>query len=102
MCRVDDLSKICLNYQGWIECAGIADRCDYDLKQHQTHSGQKLEIQRPGGSIDQTFLPHVIEPSFGISRLMLTLFEHSFKKRDKGEKHVRPSQLDDSNFLKKQ
>ena len=32
--------------KGWIECAGIADRCDYDLRQHSKHSGDVLSIER--------------------------------------------------------
>lgn len=33
-------------HQGWIECVGIADRCDYDLKQHIQHSGQTLTFEQ--------------------------------------------------------
>ena len=36
---------ISLLKQGWIECAGIADRCDYDLKQHG-ESGQDFSIEK--------------------------------------------------------
>ena len=29
---------------GWIECVGIADRTDYDLRSHSAHSGVELSI----------------------------------------------------------
>ncbi len=36
-------------FPGWGELWGIADRTDFDLKQHMDHSGQKMEylIPRP-------------------------------------------------------
>lgn len=35
--------------QGWLECVGLADRCDYDLKQHANLSGQDLSIDNKPG-----------------------------------------------------
>jgi glycyl-tRNA synthetase (class II) len=32
------------NLKGWLECVGLADRCDFDLKQHSDSSGQDLMI----------------------------------------------------------
>lgn len=32
--------------------------------------------------IEEKFTPNVIEPSFGLGRIMTTVFEHSFKLRD--------------------
>ncbi|MBI1328050.1 MAG: glycine--tRNA ligase [Alphaproteobacteria bacterium] len=61
---------------GFGELEGIAYRTDYDLTQHQTHSGTKLEY------IDQTtnerFLPHVIEPAAGLTRGVLALLCEAF------------------------
>ncbi len=37
--------------KGWIECAGIADRCDHDLRQH-AESGENFSIEK-NPSIDQ-------------------------------------------------
>jgi glycyl-tRNA synthetase (class II) len=34
------------------------------------------------GILDSDLLPHVIEPSFGIGRLLYTILEHNFKERD--------------------
>ncbi len=53
------------------ELEGVAYRTDYDLKQHQEHSGKPL------GYFDEetkeTFIPHVVEPSAGVDRTMLAL-----------------------------
>src|SRR5881398_1248579 len=51
---------------GWDELEGIANRGDYDLTQHATHSGEKLEYfdQATG----ERYVPHVIEPAAGATR----------------------------------
>ena len=48
---------------GWGELWGVADRTDYDLTQHQTHSGQDLSYfdQEKG----EHYVPYVVEPSPG-------------------------------------
>ena len=70
-----------MNIQGWIECAGIADRCDFDLKQHSEYSGKLF-----AKTLSEEKIPHVIEPSFGIGRIMYTILEHNYKKRSEKEK----------------
>ena len=57
---------------GFGELEGIAYRTDYDLTQHQTHSGAKLEYMDP---MDNTkrYLPHVIEPAAGLTRGVLAV-----------------------------
>ena len=54
---------------GWGELWGIADRGNYDLTQHMTHSKENLEY------LDQTtnlkVVPNVIEPAVGCDRLLL-------------------------------
>ena len=35
----------CLTSYGWIECVGIADRCDYDLRQH-SESGENFSVDK--------------------------------------------------------
>jgi glycyl-tRNA synthetase len=56
---------------GYGELEGIAHRCDFDLTQHQEHSGQKLEYFEQEGN--QRFIPHVIEPAAGLTRGALAL-----------------------------
>ena len=51
---------------GWSELEGIANRGDYDLKQHAQFSGKDLQYQDP--VTNEKFYPHVIEPSGGCDR----------------------------------
>ncbi len=53
---------------GWKEMFGLAYRTDFDLKNHMKHSGKKLEYTDP--KTKETFVPHVVEPTFGLSRLV--------------------------------
>ena len=55
---------------GWSELEGIANRGDFDLTQHTNASGTKLEWVDAGSG--ERFVPHVIEPSLGVNRSMLT------------------------------
>lgn len=54
---------------GWGELWGIADRTDYDLKQHQEHSGKDMTYfdQETG----EHYIPYVVEPSLGADRVLL-------------------------------
>ena len=54
---------------GWGELWGIADRTDFDLKQHQELSGKSLEYFDQDAN--QRYLPYVIEPSLGVDRVAL-------------------------------
>jgi glycyl-tRNA synthetase len=56
---------------GWKEIEGIADRGDYDLRQHSTHSGKDLSVYDEEAK--QAYLPCVVESSVGVDRLFLTL-----------------------------
>jgi glycyl-tRNA synthetase len=54
---------------GWGEISTLANRTDYDLKAHMNESGQDLSYFDP---FDNTkYIPYVIEPSIGLSRLTL-------------------------------
>ncbi len=57
---------------GYGELEGVAHRCDFDLKQHQEHSGVKLEYFDQAGT-GERFIPHVIEPAAGLTRGVLAL-----------------------------
>jgi glycyl-tRNA synthetase len=45
----------CLTSNGWIECVGIADRCDYDLKQHSKYSGEIFSCEKEFDSKEISF-----------------------------------------------
>lgn len=53
---------------GWKEMFGLAYRTDFDLKNHSKHSGEDLFYTDPG--TNNKYIPHVIEPTFGLSRLV--------------------------------
>ncbi len=54
---------------GWGELWGIADRTDFDLKQHIEYSGQELNYIDP--ETNERYVPYVIEPSLGADRVAL-------------------------------
>ncbi|HEY1279868.1 MAG TPA: glycine--tRNA ligase [Acidimicrobiales bacterium] len=53
---------------GWDELEGIANRTDYDLTQHATHSGVRLDYFDP--STNERYVPYVVEPAAGATRTM--------------------------------
>ena len=61
---------------GWGELWGIADRTDYDLGQHQKHSGKDLTYfdQETG----EHYIPYVIEPSLGADRVALAFLVDAY------------------------
>ena len=59
------------------EIAGLAYRTDYDLTKHQEKSGKNLEYTVKGDT--RKFIPHVIEPSFGLDRLVLAVLSTTYK-----------------------
>ena len=72
---------------GWDELEGIAQRTDYDLKQHALHSGEKLDY------FDQTtnerYQPFVIEPAAGATRTTAAFLLAAYDEVDvKGEIRV--------------
>ena len=53
---------------GWGELEGIAQRTNYDLTQHSTHSGNKLDFFDQ--ATNERYVPYVIEPAAGANRTM--------------------------------
>jgi glycyl-tRNA synthetase len=50
----------------WDELEGVANRTDFDLRQHSEHSGEDLRYFDPDS--DERFFPYVIEPAAGATR----------------------------------
>ena len=72
---------------GWGELEGIANRTDYDLRQHAEFSGERLEYfdQAKG----ERYVPHVIEPAAGVGRSMMAFLLAAYSEDEvKGEKRV--------------
>lgn len=69
------------------ELSGLAYRTDFDLKAHQEASGKNLEYRPKDGG--KSFLPHVIEPSFGLDRAFLAVIAAAYSEDEQaGEKRV--------------
>lgn len=65
---------------GWGELWGIADRTDYDLKQHQEHSGESMEYLDP--ATGEKFIPYCVEPSVGVDRALLAFLCDSYEEQE--------------------
>ncbi len=63
---------------GWGEIWGIANRTDYDLKQHQEHS--KVDMSYLDPYTHEKYIPYVVEPSVGVERLLLMFLVDSYKE----------------------
>lgn len=63
---------------GFDEIAGLAYRTDFDLKNHQQQSGKNMEYRPKDGS--EPFIPHVIEPTFGLDRHLLAVLCNSYSQ----------------------
>ena len=72
---------------GWGELWGIADRTDYDLGQHQNHSGKDMTYfdQESG----EHYTPYVVEPSLGADRVALAFLVDAYDEEQLDEKDVR-------------
>jgi glycyl-tRNA synthetase len=72
---------------GWSELEGIANRTDFDLKQHAQFSGKALEYFDDEGK--QKLIPYVIEPSAGADRATLAFLVNAYHEEEvRGEKRV--------------
>lgn len=72
---------------GWGELWGIADRTNYDLKQHQDHSGKSLEYFDQ--EANERYLPYVVEPSLGADRVTLAFLCDAYDEEQVGENDTR-------------
>ncbi|HET7301757.1 MAG TPA: glycine--tRNA ligase [Candidatus Saccharimonadales bacterium] len=89
------------------EILGLAYRTDFDLSNIQTASGKSMEYRPKDGSTP--FVPHVIEPSFGVERALMAVLVSSYKVDEVGgekrtllklPKHLAPIKIAVSPLLK--
>ncbi|MGB0933731.1 MAG: glycine--tRNA ligase [Lishizhenia sp.] len=73
---------------GFKELEGVHSRTDFDLKQHEKHSGKKLQYFDP--ELNENYTPFVIETSVGLDRMFLAVLGSSLKteKLDEGKERV--------------
>ena len=60
------------------ELYGLAYRGDFDLRQHQTFSNESMLYLDP--QTNEKFIPHVLEPTFGLDRTLLALLCNAYQK----------------------
>ena len=65
---------------GWGELWGIADRTDFDLKQHMVHSGENFEYTDP--ITNEKYIPYCIEPSLGADRVTLAFLVEAYDEEE--------------------
>ncbi|MDD4872041.1 MAG: glycine--tRNA ligase [Kiritimatiellae bacterium] len=63
---------------GMQELEGIAARGDFDLSRHQQFSGKSMEYFNQ--ETNEKFVPHVVEPSAGVDRIVLALLCNAYKE----------------------
>ncbi len=69
------------------ELYGLAYRTDFDLRSHQ--EGSKVDLSYFDEESKERFLPHVIEPSFGVGRTLLAVLSEAYTEDEMdGEKRV--------------
>ena len=69
------------------ELLGLAYRTDFDLKNIHDNSGKNMEYQVKGTS--EKFIPHVIEPSFGLERALMAVLTAAYTEDEiNGEKRI--------------
>ena len=73
---------------GFKELEGVHSRTDFDLKQHEKHSGKKLQYFDP--ELNENYTPFVIETSVGLDRMFLAVLGSSLKteKLEEGKERV--------------
>ena len=73
---------------GWSELEGIANRTDFDLRQHANHSGENMSYFDDQSR--ESYTPYVIEPSAGVDRSALAFLADAYAEEldDKGDLRV--------------
>jgi glycyl-tRNA synthetase len=82
--------EVMLKTLGWLEVCGIAYRTDFDLKNHMEVSGLDMTTLKQDGT---RVVPHVVEPSYGLERLLYVTLENSYERKNKRNILHLPKQL---------
>lgn len=72
---------------GWGELWGIADRTDFDLRQHMEHSKEDLSYFDP--NTNEKYIPYCIEPSLGADRVTLAFLCDAYDEEEVAEGDIR-------------
>ena len=71
----------------WGELWGIADRTDYDLKQHMEYSKEDLSYFDP--ETNEKYIPYCVEPSLGADRVTLAFLCEAYEEEELPDGDVR-------------
>jgi glycyl-tRNA synthetase len=85
--KLSHYSKRTVDYEyafpfGWGELTGVANRTDFDLRQHMEKSGRDLQFFDEESR--ERYLPFVIEPTMGIGRALLAVLCDSYREYPNG------------------
>lgn len=78
--RTADIEYLFPGSLGWGELYGLANRTDFDLRSHQAASGVDLRYFDQANNV--RYLPHVIEPTFGVERTFLTVLLDAYDEEE--------------------
>jgi glycyl-tRNA synthetase len=86
--RTVDFEYLFPEPMGWKELYGLANRTDFDLGRHQEYSGEDLRYfeQETG----ERFIPHVIEPTFGVDRTVLVVLLDAYDEEETVDVNGKP------------
>jgi glycyl-tRNA synthetase len=73
---------------GWKELYGLANRTDFDLRQHQAYSGEELHYFDQAEN--RRYIPYVVEPTFGVDRTILTLLLDAYDEEETVDVNGKP------------
>jgi glycyl-tRNA synthetase len=63
---------------GWVECCGVHDRGNYDLRRHQEFSNERMSVK-----VDKKpVLPRVLEIAFGVERPLFCQIDNAYIEDD--------------------
>ncbi|MBU3964254.1 glycine--tRNA ligase [Patescibacteria group bacterium] len=83
---------------GWHEIEGIHNRGDWDLSQHQKHSGENLSYKDP--ETGEEYIPHIIETSVGVERSLLAFFTEAYQEVSGGRTKTTEATKEEEIILK--
>ena len=67
---------------GWDELEGVANRADFDLRQHTEHSG--IDLRYYDQEAEERFFPYVIEPAAGATRATFAFLMDAYHTEEVG------------------
>jgi glycyl-tRNA synthetase len=86
--RTVDYEYLFPGSMGWKELYGLANRTDFDLRRHQEVSG--VDLRYFDQAANTRYLPHVIEPTFGVDRTFLTVLLDAYDEEETVDVNGKP------------